>query len=73
MPKLSPERRRRGNLRRRTRRKVGKAGIFKCAICKRYRYRQDMEAHHLNYDGWTGTYALTCKECHPKKGKTRRK
>ena len=61
-----PERRRRDNMRRRARHRAGKAGIFRCAICKKYKSRRELEIHHTSYKGYDGRARYICKEHHYK-------
>lgn len=72
MQKRIGERKRRDNMRRRARRQVGRAGIFRCEICGSWRSRQDMEMHHTDYSGYNGKTKLICTEHHAKKTKTGR-
>lgn len=62
------ERRRRDNLRRRDRRRVGKQGFYKCHSCKGYFYRYEMQVHHTSYKG-LGKSVLLCIPCHEKRHK----
>jgi hypothetical protein len=70
--KRTGERRRRDNLRRRARHKVGSAGVFICAICGQYKQRRSLEIDHTNYNGVMGKWRLICIAHHRKKTKRER-
>lgn len=65
--KRTGERKRRDNMRRRARHRVGKAGIFRCAICKQLKQRRSLEIDHVSYAGLLGKWRLICIEHHHKK------
>jgi len=63
----NPERKRRDNMRRRARHRAGKAGVFLCAICKKYKNRRQMEIHHTSYAGYNGRTRYICTTHHYEK------